>query len=188
VKCNPAKPYCPPGGTCVPVTETEGKCKSGISKQKKGFMEVCNSDSECLQEYFCEQTAYCIAPPPGSDKPLPDFCNQKNCVPQKCTEQKDCPDGSVCAPYDFKKDGSKIKTCVRDATEIPGGFGAKCDNNNPPCDSKQYFCQDACALAGVMCIIPVEVCAPMVCDPVKSKCPSGSECKDVGITDACVKK
>lgn len=149
-----------------------------------GFNAVCTDDKDCLQEYFCKQTMFCIAPADG-DNPPPG-CNQKNCVPEPCATSEDCPTGSDCAPYGTPESVAVLTTCVRDAGKVPGGFGADCLGGKP-CDSPQLFCENGCP--GI-CIIPVEICMPVQCDPGKGglDCPEKAECKDVGVTTACVKK
>lgn len=190
MNCNPANPWCPPGMEC---TEVDGKdiCTSNPPQEHPaGFMEPCDTNEECLQEYFCEQTMFCIAPPPGDGEAPSDDnpCNQKNCVPMACygPEKDQCPTDSICVPYgDFMGmpgEGS-INTCLRDAGEIPGGYGASC-NNSKECLADQYFCHSGM----VMCILPCTVCLPLKCGPEEPKCPPDSTCENVGITNACVKK
>ena len=186
VPCNPADPYCPDPATCVDDGGGKGHCAMNVSpKAPGGFMDKCATGADCLQEYFCQQTMFCIAPPPGS---TPSQCDQKNCVPQACTgpDGDQCPEGSTCVPYDMKPTDSKVKTCVRGLGGVPppGSLGAKCVNSKE-CVGAQYFCVDTCP---GMCIVPALACVPLVCDITKPECPEGAECEDVGITDACVRK
>lgn len=181
VPCNPAEPACPPGSECLAEGD-KGHCVQQSVPKPGGFMAPCETDEDCLQEYFCQQTIFCIAPAPGDGRAPPDFCNQKNCVPVPCAlPDKQCPTGSKCFGYGM--DGSLPPlTCVRNVGEVPGGFLGTCSNSKD-CLSNQYFCQSL----PVMCIVPCDVCLPLACDEDED-CPPGSECQDVGITTVCVKK
>jgi hypothetical protein len=197
VPCNPAKPSCPEGSYCVDDGNSKGHCVLGTppAPQKGGFMDTCLADDDCLQEYFCEQTMFCIAPPPGDGNAKPAGCNEKNCVPMPCKSMMDpaCPAGSQCVPYGL--DTKKLHevptgpfTCGRG---IPGGPGTLFDgcDNSKSCASDQYRCIEVpgCAF-GAMCILPVDphyLCVPIKCG---EGCPEGTACEHVGIDEICVKK
>jgi hypothetical protein len=187
VPCNPGQSTCPDGSACVvDGLGDKGHCKQIPSTAPGGFYAQCSEDKDCLQEYFCQQTMFCIAPANGNDEPPP-ACNQNNCVPVPCDAQGKCPTASDCTPYGHPNAEQAVKTCVRDLWQVPGGYAGGCNKQEPACNSNQYFCQDLCYPA--MCIIPVEGCIPIVCSPDKpGDCPKDAECKDVGVTTACVKK
>lgn len=189
VPCNPANPWCPPGMECTKVDGEDICVSKPPASHPGGFMEPCQANEECLQEYFCEQTMFCIAPPPGDgEAPADNPCNQKNCVPMACygPDKNECPDGSLCLPYGGDDlIPNTLKTCVRQDPGA-GGYGADCTNGKS-CLSDQYFCQDI----PIICILPCgpqSMCLPKPCDIVKPDCPPDSACVNVGITDACVKK
>ncbi len=182
VPCNPADPVCPPGSECL-AEGNQGHCVQQPVPKPGGFMAPCKTDDDCLQEYFCQQTIFCIAPAPGDGQAPSDFCNQKNCVPVPCTfEDTQCPEGSKCVGYGTNVFPG-IVTCVRDVGKVPGGFGDACSNSKD-CLSDQYLCHSG----QVMCVVPCDVCQPLACDEGQEECPPGSECQDVGITTVCVKK
>lgn len=192
--CNPDKPSCPDGAVCEEQTDGKGRCVAEETPPvpgKGGFMADCQHDEDCLQEYFCEQTMFCIAPPPGYDGPPPDgACGARNCVPVPCNDGG-CPEGSLCVPYPVPlHPGPGVpdeKTCVRHPLE-KGEFGQDCEESGT-CPSDQYQCVklDGCP-PPLMCIMPVDpqyLCLPIACG---DGCPEGTECKDVGIGEVCVKK
>jgi hypothetical protein len=147
-----------------------------------GYLDMCDADTDCVEEYVCRQVMFCIAPS--------EACNQMFCIPEPCDQDGNCPEGSTCIPYGGKFDESQAKTCVRVQQGSPrpdGSYGGKCLPDGE-CLSVQHFCVDACAVNGMICIVPAMTCLPMACDKDKPLCPEDAECRDVGITNACVKK
>jgi hypothetical protein len=145
---------------------------------KGGFKAACVVDGDCIQEYVCANEAICIAPVPG--------CGIPACMPLACGANDACPEGSVCFPYDNKRSGSTMKTCIRQPAQVPDGFADKCAPIADTCSSPQNFCRDACP-PDIFCIAATDACLPIVCEPDGAPCPSGSTCEDVGIASACVK-
>ena len=185
LSCNPlVAGACPDPTTCQDDGNGKGHCtRNNVKPAPGGFMAVCTTDAECLQEYFCEQTMFCIAPAPGA-KMAPPACGQMNCVPVACDlAAPACSNGATCMPYGFGTAGAQFPTCIRNAGGVEGGFFAKCSNTKP-C-AAQYQCQSSCP-TGMMCIVATEVCLPVPCDITKGDCDVGSTCTSVGITDVCV--
>ncbi|MBM4398045.1 MAG: hypothetical protein FJ087_20455, partial [Deltaproteobacteria bacterium] len=156
--------------------------------QKGGFMDTCLADEDCLQEYFCEQTMFCIAPPPGDGSAKPAGCNEKNCVPVPCSEgDGKCGNGTDCLPYVPTAD-KPVWTCVRGVGTAAGEFLEPC-KADAECGTDQYWCRNVAKCPpGMFCIAPVEpvgACVPLDCGDA---CPDGSTCEFVGVQDACVKK
>lgn len=180
--CDPSKDNCPAGSTCVQDENTKGHCVRTNSKPR-GFFEPCQSDADCLQEYFCQQTMFCIAPA-GASSP----CNQMNCVPISCENGQPCPEGSECLTYGSGEPSSlAAKTCIRMPGKVPGGYRGQCLNSKS-CISGQYHCVDT-----AICILPTDCCAceclPVSCNPASTvPCPTGGACTDVGVTTVCVDK
>ncbi len=185
VACNPlVTGSCPDPTICQDDGNGKGHCtRNNVKPAPGGFMAVCTTDAECLQEYFCQQTIFCIAPAPGGKMANP--CNQMNCVPMSCDPTTpSCPDGATCIPYGAPNSaGAHPTTCVRDVGVAAGGYGTKCANSKD-CVGTQYQCVDTCP---GMCIVAVDACVPVTCDITKPACDTGSTCTNVGVTDVCVK-
>jgi len=142
-----------------------------------GFGAPCLQDTDCSQEFFCEVGMICIVPAPG--------CGDMVCLPRACGTDDKCPAGSTCMAYDRKMSGSTMKTCVRIGDGIPGDLLQRCASD-ADCNSPLHFCRDGCP-PDVACIVAVDVCLPIPCDPAAPACPEGSACQEAGITTACVK-